>query len=851
MQPATLNARGLEKKMSERLPARRDGFNSNVLRFRLRLMPGDSLRRQASRALSDVISTKDRWHRHAWPVLIFLFQALLLALAYWEPNWPVRFNSGDLTTLTALWQIEATLFGLVAGLTPLLIATFTDPLDRKRMLRRYRDYAFDWVVVLGLQTLLLTGIVLLGLRLNESTPTDGRQVGALWMWASFLVLIAGLLHLIQYTYRLVAKLSDEKAKWIREEAHDYFVSSMVDAYSRQWLKHWMVKEFPAMSQRVQIEYDVRGLRWDKLKSETAICKVSANPDHQAYLADISLGRLRAALKKILLEGADDQSGLCLVGTPHRFLLPRAAVVVAWDLKPFVDRLHKQIEQVRRAYLVVEPPSNPLYFRTAFKDLRDRASAAARNGNIAEFESLLEIFKDLTVIAYDLSQKFDEKLKSREGFEGDEGLEKLAHIYPDTTRPVVLNVEPRVALRGAVHELGEEVLAATSPNVLKAWLHHPHRVLEATRSCSIRTVAAIMYPWFRAANFVRSPGSTPEGLHRRGIVLQSLRRRLLTYGQNLLMARKLEGPEGQHGPLQTEFEWFLRVLGKLLSVIDIGERRVFMEEKLQRVLDLFPELESEHKTWKRTIWIECARHLAADFLNPEVVSGPKKDTVGFADSMRDVKEKVKTLSILMTAWTNLLKSQGWSERQISFLYERLIDMTWEEQMEIGQGVFNALVVKHRGRACIAWLAMELYESGSISSLAEEQQTNLSILVYDDNIIKDVETIGTTVHVSMTGEPDRVRDRISAMKSELAGRRGIAASMRTQLAIASQILDNPGGGLLFATQAMGQVNATLRSDDPKRWKNTLAVIGRAEAATLRRDFETARLLLREAIADLDVV
>jgi len=56
-------------------------------------------------------------------------------------------------------------------------------------------------------------------------------------------------------------------------------------------------------------------------------------------------------------------------------------------------------------------------------------------------------------------------------------------------------------------------------------------------------------------------------------------------------------------------------------------------------------------------------------------------------------------------------------------------------------------------------------------------------------------------------------------------------RGQLEIAGSILDNPGGGLLFATQTIGQVKAGLHED-----------------AAVRREFDTARRLLGEAVAKL---
>ncbi len=67
---------------------------------------------------------------------------------------------------------------------------------------------------------------------------------------------------------------------------------------------------------------------------------------------------------------------------------------------------------------------------------------------------------------------------------------------------------------------------------------------------------------------------------------------------------------------------------------------------------------------------------------------------------------------------------------------------------------------------------------------------------------------------------------------------------QLEIAGSILDNPGGGLLFATQAIGQVKAALHERDAERWEEVVAILERAEDATVRREFDTSRKLLTEA-------
>jgi hypothetical protein len=73
-------------------------------------------------------------------------------------------------------------------------------------------------------------------------------------------------------------------------------------------------------------------------------------------------------------------------------------------------------------------------------------------------------------------------------------------------------------------------------------------------------------------------------------------------------------------------------------------------------------------------------------------------------------------------------------------------------------------------------------------------------------------------------------------------------RGQLEIASSILDNPGGGLLFASQTIGQVKAGLRERDEERWEDVVATLDGAEDAAIRREFDKARRLVGEAVAKL---
>jgi hypothetical protein len=73
-------------------------------------------------------------------------------------------------------------------------------------------------------------------------------------------------------------------------------------------------------------------------------------------------------------------------------------------------------------------------------------------------------------------------------------------------------------------------------------------------------------------------------------------------------------------------------------------------------------------------------------------------------------------------------------------------------------------------------------------------------------------------------------------------------REQLSIARSILDNPGGGLVFATQTIGQVRSGLHERDAARWQEAVHLLDRAEDAGVHREFTTARQLLDDAATKL---
>ncbi len=78
--------------------------------------------------------------------------------------------------------------------------------------------------------------------------------------------------------------------------------------------------------------------------------------------------------------------------------------------------------------------------------------------------------------------------------------------------------------------------------------------------------------------------------------------------------------------------------------------------------------------------------------------------------------------------------------------------------------------------------------------------------------------------------------------------LAGWARSQLHIASSIVDNPGGGLLFATQAIGQVKAVYSEREEDGFGEFVDLLEQAEDAAVRREFATCRELIARAEARL---
>jgi len=80
-----------------------------------------------------------------------------------------------------------------------------------------------------------------------------------------------------------------------------------------------------------------------------------------------------------------------------------------------------------------------------------------------------------------------------------------------------------------------------------------------------------------------------------------------------------------------------------------------------------------------------------------------------------------------------------------------------------------------------------------------------------------------------------DLRKATRTQLTG-------VRDQLQVAIDILDNPGGGLLFSYQALGQARAHLEATAPERWEAAIKDLAEAERSRELREGEPAEVDLQ---------
>lgn len=88
----------------------------------------------------------------------------------------------------------------------------------------------------------------------------------------------------------------------------------------------------------------------------------------------------------------------------------------------------------------------------------------------------------------------------------------------------------------------------------------------------------------------------------------------------------------------------------------------------------------------------------------------------------------------------------------------------------------------------------------------------------------------------------------MANELTGATLRLRWVRDQLKIALEILDNPGGGLVFGYQAIGQARAHLAETEPERWERAIELLGEAERQAVWRNYSNARELIEQVLGVL---
>lgn len=85
----------------------------------------------------------------------------------------------------------------------------------------------------------------------------------------------------------------------------------------------------------------------------------------------------------------------------------------------------------------------------------------------------------------------------------------------------------------------------------------------------------------------------------------------------------------------------------------------------------------------------------------------------------------------------------------------------------------------------------------------------------------------------------------MAKELTGATLRLRWVRDQLKIALEILDNPGGGLVFGYQAIGQARSHLAETEPERWEGAIKQLREAERQAVWRNYSKARELIGQVL------
>jgi len=150
-------------------------------------------------------------------------------------------------------------------------------------------------------------------------------------------------------------------------------------------------------------------------------------------------------------------------------------------------------------------------------------------------------------------------------------------------------------------------------------------------------------------------------------------RLHYYVQELGATKKQAGTDVQKNNIRQETQWLLRVLGRLLSVLDMPE-----VPKLDALLR-----DDQGLQLGKAPWLLCGRYMLTDFVaSDQHVSGAPS----VLDKWMLVSKAYSTLTELIDDYDALRADNTERiEHRAYQIYEQSVHLTWQEQWEVGLGL----------------------------------------------------------------------------------------------------------------------------------------------------------------------
>lgn len=629
------------------------------------------------------------WTRLAAAFLIPI-AAFVFTVRGWTVDWIPNRNLTD-TELVGLWTVTVTVFAVTTAIAALVINTSTDPLDRLRMIRRYRTKAFDFVGLFGLNVTFWFGMIIAVMTFdshNQSTrPTE-------WLLVLLALLLIAVGYLLGYVHFLISMSPERKVRWLRDEMSRAFRTAVVSRLARSELESITgVIAGPGLS----IQYDVAQDRNSPAQNGPQLSKGDDlfHLDRTGYLSDMCLSDFKAWLAQYQRQsGAIDGAVAAILGRRFR---DDDAVAVIRGTASKQDWMDAQSKRLKAA-MVLEAESPDAELEIALKGLRDKAWECAGQGRTGEFELQLEMLTNLAIHTYELVDKCSAFVDENE----------------------LRNISPRAALRATMHELGEEVFRSQSPNIIAAWIHFPQRLLQNSRKYSTRRIWAMMYPWWRTAQVIQEQGANEQTV---SLLSETITVRLHYYLSDLRAAWAY-APTTMKPALYEEAYGLRRVLARLFSAFDPARH-----SSLWRLWEDLPGKKTEGH-----LWLRCARHLLADY--EDLGSVHLLD-----EKWSAVRDRFQGLDHLYTAFITMRRGRSADdevrEQRTYEWYTQLADLTWEEQMQVGLG-FESSPLRDPARDLN--LVMLLLTLGLVNKLAPitmSKATKNELLPFLDSMSSDLD------------------------------------------------------------------------------------------------------------------